>query len=858
MPTAQPCLGRQRPTGSHPQTRTPPTAYRANFLVAIPRTPLSPSAQLPEVVRPPTSGPFKRLARLRRRLRRRLWLRLRRRLLRLMEPERERTGKHFKKGRKRRRAPNTLVGAAEAMRARWELGERQPEAKKARLSAILFAENCEVTHDQLCELLKYAVLGKSSVPKPSWCQLFHQNHLNNVVVFVLQGMSQLHFYRFYLEFGFLRKAFRHKFRLPPPSSNFLADIIGLKKKQATRDQSKMGEGSLPSTSSKVRVNLQNDPIIQKYGSKKVCLTRCLLTKEEMKTFHFPLQGCPDCANFVPTKCNGSITDNSPLFGLDCEMCVTSKGRELTRISLVAEGGSCVMDELVKPDNKILDYLTSFSGITKKILNPVTTRLKDVQRQLKSLLPPDAVLVGHSLDLDLRALKMIHPYVIDTSLLYVREQGRRFKLKFLAKAILGKDIQCPNRLGHDATEDARTTLELARYFLKYGPRKIAELNLEALASHQELLATGQELRNTAEVVQQPNTSVLECLDLMGQKLLFLTREPETSELSSARNCETVKCLSNKEVLEQARVEIPLFPFSIVQFSFEPFSPSLTEEMNKRMRIKWTEMSTVYAGPFSKNCNLRALKRLFKSFGPIRSMTLVLETHQPHLCIQYEVLEAAQLAIESLDGVLVEGACIKVQRPVTELTLDCNTLVNELEQDSENRGTIYLSGVSETFKEHLLQQSNLFLGLEAVILPKDLKSGKQKRYCFLKFKNFGSAQRALDILKGKDWKLKGRHALTPRHLHAWLRGLPPESRRPPGIRVIPPPSEQQALQALKVDHPKIAAWRWGRKIGKLYHSLGPGTLCLILLPGTKSTHGSFSGLGLMGIKDEEESTTPNVCL
>lgn len=44
-----------------------------------------------------------------------------------------------------------------------------------------------------------------------------------------------------------------------------------------------------------------------------------------------------------------------------------------------------------------------------------------------------------------------------------------------------------------------------------------------------------------------------------------------------------------------------------------------------------------------------------------MTLVLETHQPHLCIQYEVLEAAQLAIESLDGILVEGACIKVEWP-----------------------------------------------------------------------------------------------------------------------------------------------------------------------------------------------------
>ncbi|XP_043416279.1 RNA exonuclease 5 isoform X4 [Prionailurus bengalensis] len=646
-----------------------------------------------------------------------------------MEPQRERAGRHLKKGRKRRRGPNMLVGAAEAMRARWELEESQPEAKKARLSTILFAENCEVTHEQLCELLKYAVLGNSNVSKPSWCQLFHQNQLNNVVVFVLQGMSQLHFYRFYMEFGFLRKAFTHKFRLPPPSSNFLADIIGLQKKQTTGDLSKMVEGSLPSTSSKVSISLQNAPIIQKYGSKKVGLTRCLLTKEEMKTFHFPLQGFPDCENFVPTKCHGSITDNSPLFGLDCEMCLTSKGRELTRISLVAEGGCCIMDELVKPDNKVLDYLTSFSGITKKILNPVTTKLKDVQRQLKALLPPDAVLVGHSLGLDLRALKMIHPYVIDTSLLYVREQGRRFKLKFLAKAILGKDIQCPDRLGHDATEDARTTLELAQYFLKYGPRKIAELNLEALASHQELLAAGQGPRNTAEVVQQSNTSVLECLNLMGQKLLFLTREAETSELSSSRNCQTIKCLTNKEVLEQARVEIPLFPFSIVQFSFEPFSYKLTEEMNKRMRSKWTEMSTVYAGPFSKNCNLRAVKKLFKSFGPVRSMSLVLETHQPHLCIQYEVLEAAQLAIESLDGILVESTCIKVQRPVTELTLDSSTLVKELEQDSENRGTIYLSGVNQTFKEHLLQQSNIFLGLEAVILPKDLKSGKQKKYCFL---------------------------------------------------------------------------------------------------------------------------------
>ncbi|XP_019505391.1 PREDICTED: putative RNA exonuclease NEF-sp isoform X1 [Hipposideros armiger] len=810
-----------------------------------------------------------------------------------MEPEQGETERRPKRVRKRRQAPSELGGAAEAMRAGWQRAARLPLVKKPRLSTILFTENCEVTHDQLCELLKYAILGKSSVPKPSWCQLFHQNYLNNVVIFVLQGMSQLHFYKFYLEFGYLRKAFRHKFRLPSPSSDFLAEITGLQKKEATGDLSTTSTESLPSVSSNVSVNLQNDPIIQKYGSKKVGVTKCLLTKEEMEKFQFPLQGFPDCEDFVPTKCNGSVTDSSPLFGLDCEMCLTSKGRELTRVALVAEGGGCVMDELVKPDNKILDYLTSFSGITKQSLDPVTTKLKDVQKKLKALLPASAVLVGHSLDLDLKALRMVHPYVIDTSLLYVREQGRRFKLKFLAKAILGKDIQNPNRLGHDATEDARTALELAQYFLKYGPKKledpmnfsrkglwnrqefsnhfenhcvllcchsvsrVAELNLEAIVNRQELQAADQELSGTAGT-QQPNASVLDCLHSAGQKLLLLTREAETSKLSSSGNCQTVTCLSNKEVLEQARVEMPLFPFSIVQFSFERLSPALAEEMNQRLIIKWTEMSTVYAGPFSKTCNVAAVKTLFKSFGPVHSIALILETHQPHFRVQYEVLEAAQLAIESLNGAVVEGGRIQVQRPVTELTLDCDTLLNELEEDAENRGAIYLSGVSEAFREHLLQQSSLFVGLEAVILPKDFKTGKQRSYCFLKFKTFCSAQSALKIFRSNEWKLKGRHALTPRHFYTWLQSLPPESRRSPGLQLESPSLEQQALQILNMDHPKITAWRWGRKIGKLYHSLGPGTLCLILLPGTKSTHGSLPGLGLMGIKSEEERVIPDTCL
>ncbi|XP_036009114.1 RNA exonuclease 5 isoform X7 [Mus musculus] len=690
-----------------------------------------------------------------------------------MEQEKEEAN-----SRKRKEAPNSSASATERDGPPSHIQDREPQAKKARLSTILFTDNCEVTHRQLCELLKYAVLGKSAVPKPSWCQLSHQKQLNNVVVFILKGMSQLHFYRFYLEFRFLRKTFRHKFSLPSPTSSFLFDIIGLQKKKSARSFRRTVEGPLISATLRSSIDLQNDPIIQKYGYKNVGLTKCLLTKEEMKTFHFPLPGSPNYENFILTKYTGFITDSSPLFGLDCEVCLTSMGKELTRISLVTEGGYCLIDELVKPDLKILDYLTSFTGITKEILNPVTTKLKDVQKLLRELLPPDAVLVGHCLDLDLRVLK------------------------------------------------------------------IAEFNLEALAANQE----------QGDKEEAAHMSVLKCLESMGQKLLFLTQD--INELSSYRNCQTIKCSSNKKVLEQARVEVPLFPFNIVEFSFQPFPPLFAEEMKNSMKTKWTQMSTVYAGPFSKDCNVGALKKVFSSLGPVHSITLVLETYRPYFSIQYEVLEAAQLALETMNGSLLEGSCIRVRRLVTELTLECDTLVRELEQDSENQGTIYVAGIGETFKEHLLEQSNLFPDLEAVILPKEVKSRKQKNYCFLKFKTVNSAQVALEILKGKDWKLKGRNALTPRHLQAWLKDIHPEPAMPMGLRIVPPLMERHIFRTRKVNHPKIVAWRWSRKIEKLYHSLSPGTFCLILMPGTKNAFGSHPGLGLMKIKEEEESDTPGV--
>lgn len=55
---------------------------------------------------------------------------------------------------------------------------------------------------------------------------------------------------------------------------------------------------------------------------------------------------------------GSITAGREVLALDCEMCLTGPAEfSLTRVSVVSWDGTLVMDELVKPDKPIVDYLT---------------------------------------------------------------------------------------------------------------------------------------------------------------------------------------------------------------------------------------------------------------------------------------------------------------------------------------------------------------------------------------------------------------------------------------------------------------------------------------------------------------------
>ncbi|ORY25328.1 hypothetical protein BCR39DRAFT_544313 [Naematelia encephala] len=164
----------------------------------------------------------------------------------------------------------------------------------------------------------------------------------------------------------------------------------------------------------------------------------------------------------------------PVLAIDCEMVVTEDGQALARLSVIDfQSGLNIFDELVKPPKPVIDYRTQWSGITPEKLATATHTLSSIQHALLSsespIITPHTILLGHSLECDLGALRIRHPLCIDTALIFRHPRGAPWKpgLKWLAQKWLDREIQASDG-GHDSEEDARACVDLLKLKFANGP------------------------------------------------------------------------------------------------------------------------------------------------------------------------------------------------------------------------------------------------------------------------------------------------------------------------------------------------------------------------------------------------------
>ena len=122
-------------------------------------------------------------------------------------------------------------------------------------------------------------------------------------------------------------------------------------------------------------------------------------------------------------------------------------------------GRTLVDDYVFIPEPVVDYLTRFSGVTPRDLDPATaTRrlvpFKDVYLKLRYLVDRGCVFVGHGLANDFRVIGIHVPreQVVDTVELFHRDRQRLISLRFLTALFVEQTIQ---QDVHSSSEDAKS-------------------------------------------------------------------------------------------------------------------------------------------------------------------------------------------------------------------------------------------------------------------------------------------------------------------------------------------------------------------------------------------------------------------
>ncbi|ODQ82146.1 hypothetical protein BABINDRAFT_33398 [Babjeviella inositovora NRRL Y-12698] len=323
-----------------------------------------------------------------------------------------------------------------------------------------------------------------NIPPPTWCTVTNRAQIQHVVFLFVPGLQPRHFGHT----DFVKTVSPQ--RVAPPCEpredmpffratfDTVWPVVAPGSKE-TLFSSMHALTNVPLTK-KEKDKLKRDPA----STKRLVLPDLLMTHGQMTANEYPIHSemgpeGPKAHGWVETV--KFFHEGSHTFALDCEMCLSASGKVLTRISLVDFNDKVLIDEYVKPAEPIVDYLTRYSGISEAILANVTTTLADVQQLLLRTISADDVLIGHSLESDLNVLKVTHPRIIDTSIVYehVRGPPAKASLKHLASKYLNREIQNNGIHGHSSVEDSQACMDLVKLKLVSGDafgRNVSDISL----------------------------------------------------------------------------------------------------------------------------------------------------------------------------------------------------------------------------------------------------------------------------------------------------------------------------------------------------------------------------------------------
>uniref|UniRef100_A0A7N8YMX4 Poly-U binding splicing factor a n=1 Tax=Mastacembelus armatus TaxID=205130 RepID=A0A7N8YMX4_9TELE len=157
-----------------------------------------------------------------------------------------------------------------------------------------------------------------------------------------------------------------------------------------------------------------------------------------------------------------------------------------------------------------------------------------------------------------------------------------------------------------------------------------------------------------------------------------------------------------------------------------------------------MCRVYVGSIYYELGEDTIRQAFAPFGPIKSIDMswdsVTMKHKGFAFVEYEMPEAAQLALEQMNSVVLGGRNIKVGRPSN--IGQAQPIIDQLAEEARAFNRIYVASVHPDLSDDDIKSVfEAFGKIKSCMLAREPTTGRHKGYGFIEYDKAQSSQDAV---------------------------------------------------------------------------------------------------------------------
>jgi len=214
-----------------------------------------------------------------------------------------------------------------------------------------------------------------------------------------------------------------------------------------------------------------------------------------------------------------------------------------------------------------------------------------------------------------------------------------------------------------------------------------------------------------------------------------------------------------------------------------------------------MSRIYVGCINYDTREDAIKQAFLPFGPIRSITMSWDSmtgkHKGFAFVEFEQPEAAQLALEQMNGILVCSRNIKVGRP--SQMPQAQACIDEIQKEARTFNRIYIASIHKDLADDDIRSVfSAFGPIKSCELASAGVPGRHKGYGYIEYDTLQSAQEAISSMNlfdlGGQYLRVGRAITPPDTRNLGLNSTPTVMPSASAVAAAAASAKIQAMEAV----------------------------------------------------------------